>query len=146
MYLTQAEADNLMMMEKIFVDNSQLNLGEMAIDIRRELSSIDNKEIFHIDIWRCGYNLSRIKFQNRSRIVNHLLRVDLAGPPHHNPDNTIIQCPHIHIYREGYDDKWAWPLSEIVLFRDISNIVSSLEDFARFCHIINIPQIQYSYV
>ena len=35
------------------------------------------------------------------------MRLDLDGPPHRNPDEAEIPCPHLHIYSEGFGDKWA---------------------------------------
>ena len=34
--------------------------------------------------------------------------------PHPNPHGTEIPCPHIHIYREDYDDKCAYPTCDKV--------------------------------
>ena len=37
-----------------------------------------------------------------------LLRLDVGCTSKHtNPDNTIIEGPHIHRYREGFDEKFA---------------------------------------
>ncbi|KJU85379.1 prophage protein [Candidatus Magnetobacterium bavaricum] len=38
-----------------------------------------------------------------------LLRLCFGGHPHRNPDDTEISSPHLHRYREGYADKWAYP-------------------------------------
>lgn len=116
MYLSQHEANSLMSMEKEFTSQEQLVLSNLQINITRELTSLDKKELFLLDIWRSGFNLAKIKIQNRAREVNILVRVDFGGSPHRNPDGNIIQCPHIHLYREGYHDKWAYPISGISTF------------------------------
>lgn len=36
-----------------------------------------------------------------------LARLDFASP-HRNPDGTAVGVPHLHIYREGYGDKFAY--------------------------------------
>ena len=146
MYLTQLEADTFLKLDKVFLNTPQLQLGNIEIDETHDLSSLDQREFFLLDISRCRLNFKKIRFQNRSRIVNILARVDLVGAPHRNPDGEILECPHIHIYREGYNDKWAYQISNFITIRDTSNIVSSLEDFAVFCNIINLPPIQYKHV
>jgi len=57
-------------------------------------------------------DFSRITYQNRGRAVVVLLRLDLKGSPLRNPNDEVIPCPHLHIYREGFGDKWAYPLAE----------------------------------
>jgi len=59
---------------------------------------------------------------------------------HRNPDNTEVACPHLHVYREGYGDKWAMPLDD--LFADTTDLMNLLEDFMRYCNIIEPPIIQ----
>ena len=61
------------------------------------------------------------------------LRLDYGGPLHRNPDGEEIPCPHLHIYREGYGDKWAVPIPT----QDSPNIHDhwqTLQDFMRYCN------------
>jgi hypothetical protein len=72
--------------------------------------------------------------------VINLFRIDIEGPPHTNPDSTEVPCPHIHIYKEGYDDKWAYPLaSEINTNTD--DLVQVLIDFLEYNNIHNPPKV-----
>jgi hypothetical protein len=50
-------------------------------------------------------------YQNRARYVVVLVRLDFGGKPHRNPDGEEIASPHLHIYREGVGDKWAYPVT-----------------------------------
>ena len=34
----------------------------------------------------------------------------IYGSPHTNPDDQIIGGTHLHIYKEGFDDRWAYPI------------------------------------
>ena len=68
-----------------------------------------------------------------------LLRLDI-GVGHRNPDGQEIQGPHLHIYREGYDAKWAYPLP-IDKFKNIKDIRATLNDFMKFCNIVDPPNI-----
>ena len=60
--------------------------------------------------------------------------------------HTLIQMDnylttHLHIYQEGFDDKWAYPIDP-ELFHDLDNAGFAFEDFCRFCHIGGIPPYQ----
>jgi hypothetical protein len=70
-----------------------------------------------------------------------LLRLDLDGPPHRNPDGKEIPCPHLHVYREGYGDKWATP-APTSWYADTSDLTSTLEEFMAHCNITTRPNIQ----
>jgi len=68
------------------------------------------------------------------------MRLDLDGPPHTNPDGQEIPCPHLHIYREGYGDKWASPLPA-ARYPNVKDLFSTFEEFMRHCNITQPPQI-----
>ena len=72
------------------------------------LTSADKRENFMLDITRSRIKLSQSTHQNRARQAIVLLRLDIDGPPHRNPDGTEIPCPHLHIYQEGFGAKWAF--------------------------------------
>ena len=141
MGITQEEADLLIGLPKRFESDKPIALGNVSLDYTRKLLSIDRREIFFLDVWRGSLNLKKYKLQNRARSVEILVRVDIQGSPHKNPDGAVILCPHIHIYKEGYNDKWAYPLSEHP-FRDPKNIIITFEDFAEFCNIVEYPDVQ----
>jgi hypothetical protein len=142
MPLTQSEADSLIALAKVFENDDPLIIGDAAIDFTRRLVSEDRREIFMLDMWRGSLNLSKYKIQLRGREITPLVRVDVAGAPHTNPDDSVVECPHIHLYREGYEDEWAFPLKDFP-FRDPDDIVVTFEDFARFCNIQSFPNIQW---
>ncbi|MDG6271690.1 DUF6978 family protein [Glaesserella parasuis] len=82
-----------------------------------------------------------ITFQTRARKAIVLVRLDIEGPPHRNPDGEEIICPHIHLYREGYGDKWAYPLPD-ELKSVLDRPYELLDKFMDYCHIIGKPMIQ----
>jgi len=143
MSLTQAEADYLIALEKQFVTDDVLILGDTELEFSRPLVSLDGREQFIFDVWRGTLNLKKYKLQLRARVVIQLVRVEVAGAPHVNPDGIVVPCPHIHLYREDYDDKWAFPLSDYP-FSDPDDIIVTFSDFAQFCNIQRIPRIQRS--
>jgi hypothetical protein len=103
------------------------------------LTSEDRREQFTLDISRGRIDLRKGTYQNRVRKVFVLVRVDFGGQPHRNPDGVEIACPHIHLYREHYADKWAFELPTDV-FSDASDLLLTLDDFLRYCN-IEPPQI-----
>jgi len=79
--------------------------------------------------------------QNRGRQVVVLVRLDLGGAPHRNPDDEEIPVPHLHLYREGYGDKWAVPVPAD-RFSNLADIWVTLEEFMRFCSVTQPPYIE----
>lgn len=70
-----------------------------------------------------------------------LARLDFGGAPHRNPDGEEIGSPHLHLYREGYGDKWAFPVPDHH-FANPNDPWLALQDFMRFCNIVEPPVIR----
>jgi hypothetical protein len=139
--LTQAEADTLIGMEKCRVneDRNDFPVGGQSLSL--PLQSNNKREQFLLDI-SCGrIDLLKVKMQNRGRQVIVLVRLDLGSAPHRNPDGKEIPAPHLHVYREGYGEKWAIPVPNN-LFRATNDVWATLEDFFRFCNITQPPHIE----
>ena len=69
-----------------------------------------------VDINRKYYSLKRITFHQRVFTNISLLRLDLVdSKPHRNPDGTKISGTHLHVYREGFGDTWAYELDDPAL-------------------------------
>ena len=139
--LTQAEANTLLAMEKHRVDDAQHQFPTMGGSIEVPLISANKRENFLLDITRGRINLKKATYQNRARTVVILARLDIDGPPHQNPDGQEIPCPHLHIYREGYGDKWAEP-APAVAFPRTTDLWGSVLDFMTFCQITETPFIE----
>ncbi len=108
--LTQAEADALIAMEKQRIDDARWDYPGLGGSISIPLISQDKRENFLLDVSRGRIDLLKVTYQNRSRQVVVLVRLDFGGQPHRNPDDQEIPSPHLHVYREGYGDKWAIPV------------------------------------
>ncbi len=139
--LTQAEAEALIAMEKQRVNEDQSDFPMGGQSLILPLQSLDRREQFVLDLSRGRINLSRIKMQNRGRQVVVLVRLDLGSAPHRNPDGEEIAVPHLHIYREGFGDKWAFAVPTDQ-FTATSDVWRTLEEFLRFCNITQPPHIQ----
>lgn len=106
--LTQVEADQLMAMAKHFVRPPATVSIPPGTDETYELAGPNNRETFLLDIWRGTIKLSKLKFQNRVRVAVVLARLDVDGAPHTNPDGVRLAGTHLHLFKEGFDDKWAF--------------------------------------
>ena len=120
------------------------------MDYERTLLSNDRREEFLLTIERGNRKRVRLKYQTRARKIVILARLDLDGPAHKNPPespyrpNERLPCPHLHLYREGFESRIAYLLDEVPEF-NISNPNNGLvwlEDFMKFCNIENVPDIQ----
>lgn len=139
--LTQAEADALFFMPKVKLNDDRWEYPGLGGKISIPLISSDKRENFFLDISRGKIDLLKGKYQNRGRHVVVLVRLDFGGQPHRNPDDKEVGSPHLHVYREGFGAKWAYPIPTEA-FPNISNLWQSLYDFVRYCHIIEPPNIQ----
>ena len=136
--LPQSEADTLIAMEKHRIDEKVWDFpgpGEKKVI---PLTSMDKRESFILDITRATVKLTKITYQNRARVSIILIRLDIDGPIHRNPDGEEIACPHVHIYREGSGTKWAFPLSR-EQYPDIQTFGATLTSFMEHCNITEPP-------
>jgi hypothetical protein len=108
-----------------------------------------------LDITRATIRLTKATYQNRARQAIILVRLDLDGPTHPNPENVpagpgyawlapyagqVVACPHLHLYIEGYGDKWAIP-APVYRYPNVADLFSTFEAFMAHCNITRLPQI-----
>lgn len=137
----QATADALIATPKVRVNDEVSHYPGAGGYLTLPLLSSDGRESFHLDIRRGGIDLLKGTYQNRARQVVVLVRLDFGGAPHRNPDGREVPSPHLHIYREGYGDKWAFEVPRD-RFSQIQDTWQTLQDFMRFCNVIDPPNIQ----
>lgn len=140
--LSQNDADRLRALPKRRMDNKVYQFPAMGEKIEIPLVSMDQTEEFQLNINRSSIKLLKVTYQTRTQRTYILARLDLDGPPHRNPDGVIVECPHLHVYREGFGDKWAVPV-EASRFSDTTNIHRTYEDFLAFCNISDPPNMQF---
>ena len=139
--LTQAEADALMATEKHRADDKEWDFPGPGGRLTIPLTSADRREAFLLDLTRGQIKLTKATYQNRARQVVILMRLDLDGPPHRNPDDQEVPCPHLHIYREGYGDKWAITAPSDI-YTDTQDLFATFEAFMRHCNVTQMPNLQ----
>lgn len=71
----------------------------------------------------------------------NLLKIDVNGGVHVNPDGTKVAGTHIHMRTkdEGRWDKWAFELPAI--FGNSDDCAATLTEFLQYCHANNISEI-----
>jgi hypothetical protein len=139
--IAQAEADALIAMEKCFVEDGDWTFPAAGQQIALALTSVDKRENFVLDVTRGQIKLTKATYQNRARQAIILMRLDLDGPPHRNPDGTEIPCPHLHTYREGFGDKWAIS-APINRYSNTADLFSTCEAFTQHCNITGPAKMQ----
>ena len=138
--ITQAEADALIAMEKRRAEEKEWLFPAPGDRIAIPLTSLDKRENFMLDVTRAQIKLTKATFQNRARQAIILMRLDLDGAPHRNPDGEEIPCPHLHVYREGFGDKWA-TAAPVERYTNTLDLFSTFEAFMTHCNITEPPQI-----
>ena len=136
--LTQAEADALIAMPKYRFDDQQWEYPGLGGSVSVLLIGENKRENFVLDVTRGRIDLSKGTYQNRARQTMILVRIDFGGAPHRNPDGEEIPSPHLHVYREGYGDKWAVPVPA-EKFPNIEDRWETLHDFMGYCNITQPP-------
>lgn len=139
--ITQAEGDALIAMERHRVNDQEWLFSAPGEKLAIPLISSDKREHFTLDVSRAQIKLTKATYQNRARQAIILMRLDLDGPPHRNPDGTEIPCPHLHMYREGHGDKWAIP-APVDRYMKTLDLFSTFEAFMIHCNVTNRPNVQ----
>lgn len=139
--LNQAEADYLLRVEKVRITEEPYDSPGIAGSLELPIAARDGREDFLLNIIRGRISLTKCVFQLRARIVVVLARLDIDGPAHQNPDGTILGCPHIHLYREGFGDKWAFDAAKLNLSKS-DRLDDVYHKFCDFCSIIEPPILQ----
>jgi hypothetical protein len=93
----------------------------------------------------CLFN--RITYHQRIFTSITLLRLDIDTKPHQNPDGKKISGTHLHVYRHGFGDGWAYELTDPALCEiwpefDFSvftqgDLVNKFYAFANLCNFTN---------
>jgi len=139
--LTQAEADDLRAMSKHFLRPPAYISIPAGCDDTFELASPNDRERFLRDVWRGTIRLSKLRFQNRVKVAIVLVRLDIDGAPHTNPDGVKLPGTHLHVFKEGYDDRWAYPVDS-TRFTLLSDPATTFGEFCAFCNIESPPPVQ----
>ncbi|MBC3798462.1 DUF6978 family protein [Acetobacterium tundrae] len=135
--MTNETFEHLLSLAKQF-DDATIKLPTVGETKILHATSCYSTEKFIVDTDRRGkIELKKIKLQNRHSTKELLLRVEIDCPPHTNPDYSETSRNHIHIYKEGYDLRWAYDLETFhdVYFKNIYTFDTVFIDFCKLCNI-----------
>lgn len=142
--ISQSLAEFLIKLRKIPVATNDYKFpNQQCCKLSIPLKSEDGRYNFMLDINRNKINLSKITYQNRTRTNIILVRLDLNGAPHRNPDGGEISGNHIHIYKEGFSDKIAEELPKEFKNIEYNNVKQFFKTFLQYCNISGIPEMTY---
>lgn len=140
MSISQQEYDYLMALDKVFDDPSELlSLGPPPLDWSRPINAPATKDKFLLDFYRGSFELTKYTFNKRYRQTVILLRYDSLGR-HTNPDGVTFDGPHLHLYREGYNDKFAFQVEHIGI-SEADDRADVLKKILWYCNVQPIPVI-----
>ena len=135
-FLTQDEADVLIKIEKKAISSKCYEFpNDNKLKVSIPLTSVDGEYKFDLDISRGSINLSKIKYQNRTLKNTILIRIDICSSPHMNPDGMYVPPTHCHIYKEGYNDRFAYPLPDEFNKINPDDIKKMVTTFLKYCNI-----------
>ncbi len=108
-----------------------------------DLISVNNEIRYILTVRNSKHQRLKITIQKREKNTQiPLVRLD-THKKHMNPDGTIIEGNHIHIYKEGYKDSWAYPLPyKHINFSNLSDFKTTFLEFLEF---FNIEKIRLVY-
>lgn len=152
--LGQSEADALITIEKKRISKENYIFPMAGESLTIPIVSLDETESFLLDVNRGRIRLRKCTYQERYQGIIVLVRLDVDGPPHTNPEvaevplpylaeynGETLPCPHLHIYVENFMDKWAIPAPRDN-FSNTGDLYATLDDFFKYCYIVEPPNIQ----
>lgn len=152
-FITQQDADFFFGMEKFPEEDKEYQFPSSGQKLTIALSSSDKRESFLFDIYRGSISITKVTYQNRVRKAFILRRLDLDGSPHVNPEvdaiplsflksynGKEIPTPHLHLYVEGFGEKWAIP-ANLILKIEGEDIYETMVDFFKYCNVSQLPRI-----
>ena len=141
------DANIIIYEEKQFLD-SHADFPALHNTIKLNGLGQRTKYEYIVDVNRKYYLLNRITYHQRVFTNITLLRLDIDTKPHRNPDGKKINGTHLHVYREGYGDSWAYELNDPALhelwpkfaFSTLlqEDLINKFYSFAKLCNFTNL--------
>ena len=133
--LSQTEADDLLAMPKQVIDAARRSFPLQGERLVVPLVAQEGQEKFILNIRRSKIE-TKLTYQTRTHQSTILARLDF-GAEHRNPDGKLVGSPHLHVYREGHGDRWAYelPHRDYINFDKATSIGGWFDGFLAFCNI-----------
>lgn len=130
-----------MNLNKEFVDNN-IQLPKNGECVTIALTDSSKIKFFDLDLDRRGKIELKNKLQNRYNKSIVLVRLEINSQPHMNPDGRRVGRNHIHVYKEGFGDRWAYELDKYPQFIQCKYFDEYFREFCKYCNIKIQPNIQ----
>ncbi len=133
--------------ELIHVMKMLMKTGDFALPVIGSFGSIElhsvrsNAERFIVKINRKA-KIDPLKYTLLLHFPEEdLLRIDVHGTYHINPDGTTVPCPHIH-FRNKDTGKWdAYAFELPAVFGNTEDVAETLRTFLAYCNTCNISEL-----
>ncbi|MDD6598784.1 hypothetical protein [Anaerovibrio sp.] len=151
MTITQEEADTLRTIEKYLANPQNIKIPKMReTRIYPAYHKCYNKRRDDLDVsaYRGGIDENKVSYRLIYKKSVLLIRIDTNDKTAHiNPDKSFIppMTPHIHVYREGYGDKFAYPLPAEFSSKG-ADIEKLFIEFLQYSNFININELSLSII
>ena len=138
--IEQSLADDLLSLKKHLEEGAHIEIPAPGKKLALRLFSEDGRYEFIFDI-SCGKKPHlRVKYQLRTRNII-LARLDLSGAPNENPDGERMDTPHLHIYKQGFGDRFAIPPPP-EFFSNCVSEMDYLRAFGEYCNVESFSAMQ----
>ena len=142
--MTQTEAQSLIQVLKKLLQHGSIILPQIGNQTTLELRSVfSDKDRFTVIFNRRG----KIRNDKYTLLLRYgkdkgLIRIDVGGPVHTNPDGTIIPCPHIHLQQKNTGAWDAWATDIPAVFGDVTDRLETFRAFLQYCNVNDLASIE----
>ena len=143
--LSQDEADELLAVSKEIVSREPIFFDD-KIEIELISKSKSKVERFIVNFQRDPAKIAYRNYHLRCRGALGLARLDLDGPSHRNPDRKEVSGRHLHLYRKGFDLKWASEVSDSEHFKNLDDAYETLIDFLKYINVSKLPNFRRGFI
>ncbi|MEB6242400.1 hypothetical protein MXL82_04960 [Staphylococcus gallinarum] len=130
------------LIDELKMPESRINTKELesafgSYKDKQDIVSFNLGIDYILHIYRGNYESDRFTVGIRFKNLNHqLVRIDVNGGEHTNPDDTVAPTTHIHIYNNKFEkkDRYAYAI-DINEFPIISNLYDVYMSFLEYNNI-----------
>lgn len=136
--LTEEQAKFLIDIEKIILDSHSLPVnGEKHAYRLSKARSF--RKLLDLHCVSSSKNTEKYSYTIIYRGIR-IFSVDLKASPHTNPDGSKVSGNHMHLYKDGFFDQYAYELTDV--FSNPDDFLATFYDVLGYSNVINRDEIQ----